>query len=125
MQQEVARLVAQELARLTQPRFATEPPTTEFAPLRPSVPLPEQPRVAHFSERTSGYRTRAEQAFDEVGLTPQERAIGVMVLQGLSNDEISDAAEISTKTVKHHVGNIFKKFRVKRREQLFARVFPV
>lgn len=65
------------------------------------------------------------QALADADLTPQEVNIAVMVLRGLTNEQISQEAELSQKTVKHHIGSIFRKFKVDSRAQLTARIFPI
>lgn len=71
------------------------------------------------------YRSRAYQEFQRVGLTPKEIEIARFVLQGKSNDDICQTAELSIKTVKAHIGAIFRKFSVDSRAQLSARIFPI
>lgn len=48
-------------------------------------------------------------------LTPREREILILVAQGKSNKEIAAQLFLSEKTVKHHLGNIFRKLRVRNR----------
>jgi len=51
-------------------------------------------------------------------LTPREREIIAVVLEGQSNAEISTKFAISEKTVKHHMTNIFDKIGVSNRLEL-------
>lgn len=53
-------------------------------------------------------------------LTKQEEKIAQLILKGFSNKEIAKALFISEKTVKTHLGHIFKKLGIKSRYQLTA-----
>ena len=64
------------------------------------------------------------------GLTPREREIISVILEGFSNSDIAARFSISEKTVKHHLTNIFDKVGVSNRLELalFAlhhRITPV
>lgn len=86
---------------------------------------PAHVKVVQEDPEVKVFRARVMSKFQEATLTDQEIRIGFMVLRGLSNEEICQIAEISLKTVKHHIGAIFRKFRVDSRAQLSARIFPV
>lgn len=51
-------------------------------------------------------------------LTPKEREVTAYICLGLSNEEIGQALEIATGTVKAHVHHILRKFEVQNRSQL-------
>jgi DNA-binding NarL/FixJ family response regulator len=51
-------------------------------------------------------------------LTPREKEIALLVLEGLSNKNIADRGDISEPTVKTHLTNIFKKLQLKDRVAL-------
>ena len=53
-------------------------------------------------------------------LTPQEERIIALVADGKTNKEIAVAMEISPKTVKNYLHNIFEKLGIKRRSQAAA-----
>lgn len=53
-------------------------------------------------------------------LTKQEEKIAQLILKGFSNKEIAKTLFISEKTVKTHLGHIFKKLGIKSRYQLTA-----
>ncbi len=53
-------------------------------------------------------------------LTKQEGKIAQLILKGFSNKEIAKALFITEKTVKTHLGHIFKKLGIKSRYQLTA-----
>ncbi len=53
-------------------------------------------------------------------LTKQEEKIAQLILKGFSNKEIAKALFITEKTVKTHLGHIFKKLGIKSRYQLTA-----
>ncbi len=48
-------------------------------------------------------------------LTDREREILILLAQGKSNKEIAAQLFLSEKTVKHHIGNIFRKLQVRNR----------
>jgi DNA-binding CsgD family transcriptional regulator len=52
-------------------------------------------------------------------LTDREREITTWVMRGMTNKEIATQLNISVKTVKAHLRNIFQKLEVSRRAQLF------
>jgi DNA-binding CsgD family transcriptional regulator len=51
-------------------------------------------------------------------ITPAEQLVVNQLMLGKSNPEIAAALNLSIKTVKHHLGNVFKKRGVESREQL-------
>lgn len=59
-------------------------------------------------------------AMDRYNLTPREREILVLELEGFIGKEIADRLSISLSTVKGHVGSLYRKIGVSSREQLFA-----
>ena len=54
-------------------------------------------------------------AADELGLTPREREVLVLLADGLSDKEIADSLYISPRTAMTHVGNILAKLGVNKR----------
>jgi len=56
------------------------------------------------------------------GLSPRQGEIAVLVMQGLSNNEISDRLCIAKQTVKDHIRDIFEKAKVHHRIELSAKV---
>lgn len=59
-------------------------------------------------------------------LSPQEERIMGLIVDGKTNKEIAHLLDLSTKTVKNYLGNIFQKLQVSRRSQaaaLFAKRF--
>lgn len=53
-------------------------------------------------------------------LTPQEQRIVALVADGLTNKEIAAVMEISPKTVKNYLHNVFEKLGIQRRSQAAA-----
>ncbi len=51
-------------------------------------------------------------------ITPREKEIIELVLEGKTNDEMEDILFISSGTVKNHIYNIFQKLKIKNRTQL-------
>jgi len=63
--------------------------------------------------------TVARRASDEK-LSPQERRILGLVVEGKTNKEIAKALDLSDKTVKNYLSNAFQKLNVRRRSQAAA-----
>jgi len=53
-------------------------------------------------------------------LSPQERRLLVLVVEGKTNKEIAKALDLSDKTVKNYLSNAFQKLNVRRRSQAAA-----
>jgi DNA-binding NarL/FixJ family response regulator len=53
-------------------------------------------------------------------LSPQERRILGLVVEGKTNKEIAKALDLSDKTVKNYLSNAFQKLNVRRRSQAAA-----
>lgn len=54
-------------------------------------------------------------------LSHRERQVVNQVIKGHSNDEIAEALDITTKTVKFHLTNIYRAENVKTRAQLIVK----
>lgn len=61
----------------------------------------------------------------QLNLTSREKEIALYILKGLSSLEISKLLNISEKTVKHHITEIFGKAQVSSRPEFFSSIFPV
>lgn len=57
-------------------------------------------------------------------LTPREREIAELIGERLSNQQIADALTISLPTVKSHVYNVMRKFDVRQRAEIAAKLRP-
>jgi DNA-binding CsgD family transcriptional regulator len=55
------------------------------------------------------------------GFTPAEARVTEKVFEGKTNRKISEELQVSEKTVKFHLTKIFKKFKVKSRNELMAK----
>ena len=58
-------------------------------------------------------------------MTKREQEVARLLLKGLSNKEIADIKELSEKTVKQYITQIFQKADVKSRGEFFSWIFPV
>jgi DNA-binding CsgD family transcriptional regulator len=56
------------------------------------------------------------------GLSPSERSVAELVLQGHSNAEVARARSTSTRTVANQIAAVFRKLEVKSRRELRALV---
>ena len=59
-----------------------------------------------------------EEILDAKGITPREREVLQMIGEGANNREISNCLNISEKTVKNHVSNLFRRLGLRDRTQL-------
>jgi DNA-binding CsgD family transcriptional regulator len=66
----------------------------------------------------------AEYYLKQFNISKREREIIEMMLSGCSNNEISCKKFISVNTVANHIQNIYRKFNIKNRGQLFSVVQP-
>ncbi|MBT9163571.1 MAG: Transcriptional regulatory protein LiaR [Chloroflexi bacterium] len=57
---------------------------------------------------------------EELGLSPREREILMLIADGLTNREIAEELFISVNTAKTHLKNILTKLQVKSRAQIVA-----
>lgn len=57
---------------------------------------------------------------EKPGLTPQEERIVALVAEGKTNKEIAAAMDLSPKTVKNYLHNVFEKLGIQRRSQAAA-----
>jgi DNA-binding CsgD family transcriptional regulator len=81
------------------------------------APKLEQPSPA-LAEPSGLERTRAK--CEELGLSPREVEVTLLLLEGKRNKEIAEALFVSENTVKTHLARIFDKAGVKARSELFA-----
>lgn len=58
------------------------------------------------------------------GLTERERAVTLSVMEGYSNKEVARRLDITERTVKAHLGSVFRKLGVRDRMQLVLRLSP-
>lgn len=111
----VLRDVMTELQRL----LAMIQGTRTAAPVAP-VPVqdcsPSLP-VAPARDRTEPMRQEAEAVSP---LSSQEHAVALQVAKGKTNKEIAVALNLSDKTIKNYVANVFQKLKVSRRTELAA-----
>ena len=68
--------------------------------------------------RAAGAVARAPERSEEPELTAHELRVAQLVSQGLTNRETAAALFVSTKTVEHHLRNVFRKLGIRRRAEL-------
>lgn len=71
-----------------------------------------------------GLIARRERCLDQNSLTEKEKELCRLILKGLTNQEISNVSGTTLGTVKFYSSQIFEKFQVKNRAELFNLVFP-
>ncbi|MFI6446416.1 ATP-binding protein [Kitasatospora sp. NPDC050543] len=86
--------------------------TADPLPGVPARPRPAQERGPVIGTRDAG----------PVRLTPSERRVTELVLQGLSNLEVAERLCLSKRTVDTHLGRIYRKLAIKGRPELAAAV---
>jgi DNA-binding CsgD family transcriptional regulator len=74
--------------------------------------------------RASGARARRRTPDTRDELTPQERHVAALVVEGLTNREAAARLFLSPKTIETHLGHVYRKLGVRSRTQL-ARVLAV
>ncbi len=75
-------------------------------------------------ENPKGLIGRRERFLENHRLTEKEKEMTRLILKGLSNQEISSVSGNSLATVKFYSSQIYEKFAVKSRAELFNLVFP-
>jgi predicted ATPase/DNA-binding CsgD family transcriptional regulator len=71
-----------------------------------------------YAQRARGERKRPSYGWD--GLTPTERQVADLAVQGLTNAQIADRLFVGRETVKTHLSNVYAKVGVANRTQLVA-----
>ena len=74
------------------------------------------PEAVAYARRGRGTRRRPASGFES--LTPAEREVVALVVQGLTNPEVGDRLFISRRTVQHHLGHVYAKLGVRSRREL-------
>ncbi|MCS7481271.1 LuxR C-terminal-related transcriptional regulator [Umezawaea endophytica] len=80
------------------------------------VPQVERPEPALVRPRDG----QAVDAIDHDPLTPHERRIALMMLEGKTNRQIAEHFSVSTRAVELHITRIYRKLEIGRRAQLAA-----
>lgn len=70
----------------------------------------------------TGARPRRPAVFGPDALTPSERRIADLAAQGLSNREIALQLYVTIKTIEVHLGSVYRKLGISRRDQVAARL---
>lgn len=75
-------------------------------------------------DNPKGLIGRRERLFEIHQLTRKEKQITRLILKGLTNQEIAGVIETTLSTIKFYNNQIFQKFCVKNRPELFTMFFP-
>ncbi|MBP6997078.1 MAG: helix-turn-helix transcriptional regulator [Phycicoccus sp.] len=108
-----ARLAAHGAARSTQARA----PSVLLEVARDLQPRPEVP-----VKTSAGMPRQSPQHLGRVELSPREREVAVLVLQGLTYKEIGQRLYLSAKTIEHHMARIKRRSNASSRQELLARL---
>ncbi|HEY8499602.1 MAG TPA: helix-turn-helix transcriptional regulator, partial [Clostridia bacterium] len=69
----------------------------------------------------AGKKIKQSGMLEGLGLSPREKEVASLLLQGQSAKEIAVILEISISTVNFHIKNLYKKLNIGNRSELFAR----
>lgn len=58
---------------------------------------------------------------ENLGLSPREKEVAILLLQGRSAKEIAQSLEITISTANFHIKNLYRKLKISNRSELFAR----
>jgi DNA-binding CsgD family transcriptional regulator len=94
-------------------RQTLEMAVDEAIALAVEISAAEEERLAREAAQLGA--STGDQAAEELGLTPREREVLVLLARGLSDKEIADGLFISPRTAMTHVGNILAKLGVNKR----------
>lgn len=72
--------------------------------------------------RAAGVRPRRLAAIGIDALTPSERRVAALAAQGLTNRGIAQQLYVTVKTVEAHLGSVYRKLGIVRREELAAKL---
>ncbi|MGW6216679.1 helix-turn-helix transcriptional regulator [Streptomyces sp. NPDC055109] len=84
-----------------------------------ALPLAEQAKT---ELRAAGARPRRSGTEGLEALTPSERRVAELAVQGLTNRAIAQQLYVTIKTVEVHLGNCYRKLNISRRGQLHERM---
>ncbi|MDK3025024.1 helix-turn-helix transcriptional regulator [Cupriavidus taiwanensis] len=80
-------------------------------------------RDAAAQRSTRDFLQSMQEQFQRWGLTPAERDVALLLVKGLSLEEIAGVRETGAKTVRQHAANLYAKAKVSGRHQLAAFFF--
>jgi len=95
----------------------------EFDELASSAKVTErasQERNDDARQTTRDFLLSMQKQFDAWKLTPSEKDVALMLVKGLSLDEIARLRESGSKTVRQHATNVYAKAKLEGRHQLAA-----
>ncbi|GAA2230814.1 hypothetical protein GCM10010232_16500 [Streptomyces amakusaensis] len=110
-----------EALHLAQTLLPPQPPDGLVEPPTPRLLA----GVEHALRRHDAHRRPAAPAAPSTGLTPAERRITELAVQGLTNDEIGSQLHLARRTVETHLTKAYRKLGITRRTQLAAKVGEV
>lgn len=91
---------------------------------KPFTPQKLKEVLEYIWEQPRGLTGVSEHLFKEYNLTSKEREVARLILKGLNSNEVASAINVSVKTVKSHLTNIFSKCDVKSRSELINLFIP-
>ena len=118
----VRRLVERHVQERSAPHMTVEVLDTTTALRVVDLNGPENRYFAITFERTEQRRDAAEAIAAEHHLTKREREVFRMLLNGSSDEDVSQQLFISKRTASDHAKNILRKTGTSRRTKLFAKV---
>ncbi len=82
----------------------------------------EKKILSRFAEGKLVFTKKMEPSFNQIAhkLSPREKEIISFLANGLSNSEIANRLNLSEKTIKAHLYNIYRKLNVRNRSHLIA-----
>lgn len=98
--------------------FSHQPAVPAVAALRSETAA--NPLLTQSSEKILTPVIPESDIFERYGISPREKELALLALQGRNNSEIAEMLFISVSTVKTHLSNIYEKFGVKNRYELIT-----
>jgi DNA-binding CsgD family transcriptional regulator len=101
-------------------RRAAQPPLREALQLADRMGAAPLAAAARDELRATGARPRRAAYTGAAALTPTERRVAQLALEGLTNPQIAQALFVTPKTIQTHLGNTYRKLAIGSRRELSA-----